>query len=99
MTLKKCTKCKKNITKKAPELECSRCDNILHADPTYIAKLVRDFTREVKKAVREEMKNLEKSLEFLSPQILNMEQSIKSQDTKIKNLEDETKTYQIKYKS
>lgn len=33
MVLKKCAKCNKNITKKVPGLECSRCDKIVHADP------------------------------------------------------------------
>lgn len=33
MVLKKCIKCKKNITKKAPGLECSRCNIVVHADP------------------------------------------------------------------
>lgn len=33
MPLKKCSTCKKNITKKAPGLECSRCNRIVHADP------------------------------------------------------------------
>ncbi|CAH2099429.1 unnamed protein product [Euphydryas editha] len=33
MVIKKCAKCKKNITKKVPGLECSRCNKIVHADP------------------------------------------------------------------
>lgn len=33
MVLKKCAKCKKNVTKKMPGLECSRCDKVVHADP------------------------------------------------------------------
>lgn len=33
MVLKKCVKCNKNITKKVPGLECSRCDKTVHADP------------------------------------------------------------------
>lgn len=34
MVIKKCHKCKKNITKKAPGIECSRCEVIVHADPS-----------------------------------------------------------------
>lgn len=34
MVLKKCFKCKKSITKKAPGLECSRCDTTVHAFTT-----------------------------------------------------------------
>ncbi|KOB62415.1 Uncharacterized protein OBRU01_25088, partial [Operophtera brumata] len=33
MPNKKCVKCKKNITKKGPGIECSRCDKVVHADP------------------------------------------------------------------
>ncbi|CAB3228778.1 unnamed protein product [Arctia plantaginis] len=32
MELKKCSKCKKNITKKSAELECSRCEKVVHAE-------------------------------------------------------------------
>lgn len=34
MVVKKCLKCKKNITKKIPGLECSRCNKIVHAEPS-----------------------------------------------------------------
>lgn len=144
MVIKKCVKCKKNITKKVPGLECSRCDKIVHADPTcsklsnkqlntirnsagiewscedclknmsrrssfiipeddgdnddcedaYIGnqvidakKLVHDISREVKKAFREEMVNLEGSIEFLSEQLTTMEKSLDRQESKIKDLE------------
>lgn len=33
MVLIKCTTCKKNITKKCPGLECSRCEQSVHASP------------------------------------------------------------------
>lgn len=33
MANKKCVKYKKTITKKIPDLECSRCDKVVHADP------------------------------------------------------------------
>lgn len=33
MVNKKCVKCNKNVTKKVPGLECSRCNQIVHADP------------------------------------------------------------------
>lgn len=146
MTIKKCVKCKKNITKKVPGLECSRCDKIVHADATcsklsnkqlntlknsvgiewscedclknishrssfvipeevdeedyYEAaeipetatvlntkKLIQDISREVKQTLRNEIKGLESSLEFLSDQISQMDQNIKKQDNKIKELE------------
>jgi hypothetical protein len=144
MVLKKCSKCKKNITKKAPGLECSRCDTIVHADTTCsklsnkqlntlrnspgiewsceeclknvsrrssfftpvddddedddsepvpslqqldTRKLVQDISREMKKTFKEEMRNLEASLEFLSDQISTMEQSLRAQDGAIKVLE------------
>lgn len=144
MVVKKCLKCKKNITKKIPGLECSRCDKIIHADPacsklsnkqlntlrnspgiewccedclknssrrsSYVIpdedgdeesetgsfaqlhtidtrKLVQDISRELKKTFREEIGNLESSLDYLSEQFATMELSIKNQDTLIKNLE------------
>lgn len=145
MPLKKCSTCKKNITKKAPGLECSRCDRIVHADPacsklsnkqlntlrnatgiewscedctqsisrrsSFIIpeadaddesdsghvigdkpsldtrKLVQEINRELKKTIREEIANLETSLEFLSDQISTMETTLKNQDNKIKSLE------------
>lgn len=143
MVLKKCSKCKKNITKKAPGLEYSRCDKIVHTDTTCsklsnkqlntlrnspgiewtcedclknisrrssflipedddgddeseagsnlqpfdTRKLVQDISREMKKTFKEEIRNLESSLEFLSDQISTMEQSLKKQDDAIKGLE------------
>lgn len=143
MVLKKCSKCRKNITKKAPGLECSRCDKIVHADaicsklsnkqlntlrnspgiewscedclknisrrssfmipeeddgddeseagsnlqPIDTRKLVQDISREMKKTFKEEIRNLEASLEFLSDQISTMEQSMKQQDGAIRDLE------------
>lgn len=36
MSLKKCTKCNKNITKTKPGLVCSRCDKSVHADPVCV---------------------------------------------------------------
>lgn len=33
MVLQKCNTCKKNITKKSPGLECSRCSVVVHASP------------------------------------------------------------------
>lgn len=144
MVLKKCVKCKKNITKKVPGLECSRCNAIVHADPacsklsnkqlntlrnssgiewsceecsknisrrssfvipdddgdeddcesitgaTQVIdgkKLAQDISREIKKTFRDEIRNLESSMEFLSEQLTNIEQSIKKQDSKIKELE------------
>ncbi|KAM3958009.1 uncharacterized protein ACR2FA_005327 [Aphomia sociella] len=33
MVIKKCVICNKNVTKKVPGLECSRCAKIVHADP------------------------------------------------------------------
>lgn len=50
-------------------------------------KLVQDISRELKKTFREEISQLEASLEFLHDQLNNMEQSMKAQDTKIKTLE------------
>ncbi|CAB3234332.1 unnamed protein product [Arctia plantaginis] len=32
MVIKKCFGCKKNITKKSPGLECSRCSKVVHAN-------------------------------------------------------------------
>lgn len=145
MVFKKCVKCKKNITKKNPAVECSRCSKILHADnvcskltnkqitairsspgiewccddclkntsrrssflipedegdedesetefivsPQTIDtnKLAQDISREIKKTFKEELRNLETSLEFLSEQISSMEQTVKNQDSKIKDLE------------
>lgn len=154
MALKKCVKCKKNITKKAPGLECSRCDIIVHADSVCsklsnkqlntlkntpgiewsceeclknisrrssfltpdddedddcetgspgnaqvidAKKLVHDISREVKKTFREEIGNLESSLEYLSDQLTTMERSIKNQDTRIKELEN--KNYDLTNKN
>lgn len=152
MVNKKCAKCNKNITKKAPGLECSRCHIVVHADPGCVKlsnkqlntlrnstsiewsceectknsscrssflipededdedestagspgnsqpfdteKLIRDISRELKKTFREELRNLETSLEFLSDQITNMEQSIKKQDNKIKDLENKNQDLQ-----
>ncbi|CAK1550358.1 unnamed protein product [Leptosia nina] len=145
MVAKKCVKCKKNITKKVPGLECSRCEVIIHADPACsklsnkqlntlknvpgiewscdeclknisrrssfvipeddgddedyepgssggiqaidAKKLVQDISREVKKTFREEIGNLENSLDYLSEQLTTLEQSINKQDSRIKELE------------
>lgn len=157
MVLKKCDKCKKNITKKVPGLECSRCNKVVHADsacsklsnkqlntirnssgiewsceeclknvsrrssfmipdgddddeesdsgitgnPQTIdtKKLVQDISRELKKTFREELGNLETSLEYLSDQITAMEQSIKKQDSIIKTLENKNQDLQNKNKN
>ncbi|XP_069362827.1 uncharacterized protein [Maniola hyperantus] len=145
MVVKKCASCNKNITRKSPGLECSRCNKVVHADPSCTKlsnkqlhtlknatgiewsceeclqnvtrrssfiipdddadedsdsghtlhsksvidtrKLVQDISRELKKTFREEISQLETSLEFLHDQLNNMEQSMKAQDTKIKTLE------------
>ncbi|XP_039754322.1 chromosome partition protein Smc-like [Pararge aegeria] len=50
-------------------------------------KLVQDISRELKKTFKEEIGNLEASLDFLSDQISSMEQTLKLQDSAIKNLE------------
>lgn len=150
-------KCNKNITKKIPGLECSRCDKVVHADPncsklsnkqlntirnspgiewscddckrnitrrsTFFIpdddeddedpdadllgtpqtidtrKLVQDISRELKKTFKEEMGNLETSLEFLSEQITNMEQSLKQQDSAIRNLENKNEELRNKNKN
>lgn len=157
MAFKKCTKCKKNITKKLPGLECSRCDKIVHADPTCsklsnkqlntlrnstgiewscedcmknlsrrssflipdddgdddesvtdflknaqpidTVKLVQDISRELKKTFREEISNLESTLEIFGDQINNMEQSIKKQDSKIKDLDHKNQDLQNRNKN
>lgn len=157
MVLQKCTKCNKNITKKAPGLECSRCHVVVHADavcaklsnkqlntlrnlssiewsceecmkntshrssflipneedeenestecspgnfqPLDTDKLIRDISREIKKTFREELRNLESSMEFVSDQIANMEQSIKNQDNKIKDLLNKNQDLQNKNKN
>lgn len=150
-------KCNKNITKKIPGLECSRCEKIVHADPTCsklsnkqlntirnspgiewsceeckrnvtrrstffipdddgeedepdadlpaspqtidTRKLVQDISRELKKTFREEIGNLETSLEFLSEQICNMEHSIKQQASDIKKLENKNEDLSNKNKN
>lgn len=50
-------------------------------------KLVKEISRELKKTFREEIANLESSLEFLSDQITTMEQSLRNQENTIKKLE------------
>ncbi|CAG9137897.1 unnamed protein product [Plutella xylostella] len=57
------------------------------AQPIDTRKLVQDISREIKKTFREEIGNLESSLEFLSDQICTIEQSIRNQDKAIKDLE------------
>lgn len=152
MVNKKCVKCNKNITKKAPGLECSRCNIIVHAEPVCAKlsskqlntlrnstsiewsceecmrnsmrrssfvipddedevvesiagspgnfqpldteKLIRDISREIKKTFREELRNIEASLEFVSDQVGNMEQSIKDQSNKIRDLENKNQDLQ-----
>lgn len=157
MPLKKCSTCKKNITKKAPGLECSRCNRTVHAEPTCskltnkqlntlrnatsiewsceectqnisrrssfiipeedaddesdsghiigsqptldTRKLVQDLNREFKKTLREEIRNLETSLEFLSDQINTMENTLKNQDNRIKSLENKNQELSNKNKN
>ncbi|CAH2087380.1 unnamed protein product [Euphydryas editha] len=156
MVLKKCANCKKNVTKKMPGLECSRCERIVHADPacaklsnkqlntlrnstgiewsceecqkntsrrtSYIIpdeededgsetgfttynqmidtrKLVQDISREIKKTFREEIGQLECSLQFLSDQVSTMEQSLKIQDSIIKDIERKNLDLQNKNKN
>lgn len=157
MAIKKCAMCKKNITKKIPGLECSRCNKIVHADPacaklsnkqlntlrnsagiewscddciinhttrsSFITpededdeeecgvanftqmqsldtrKLVQDISRELKKTFREEIKNLESSLELLFNQMRDVESTVKKQDTKIQDLENKNQDLQNKNKN
>ncbi|KAH9639818.1 hypothetical protein HF086_013803 [Spodoptera exigua] len=73
MPLKKCFKCKKNITKKIPGLECSRCEKIVHADPSCSQlsnkqiNTLRNSTS-IEWSCEDCMKNLSRRSSFLIPE-------------------------------
>lgn len=90
-----CDECLQNVTRRSSFIipdddadEDSDSGRALHSKSIIdTQKLVQDISRELKKTFREEISQLESSLEFLHDQLNNMEQSMKAQDTKIKNLE------------
>ncbi|KAL0832237.1 hypothetical protein ABMA28_001687 [Loxostege sticticalis] len=152
MVLVKCGSCKKNITKKAPGLVCSRCNITVHSDPSCAKlsnkqintlrnspsiewsceecmknvsrrssfftpdeeaddddsvagsplntqqidtqKLIKDISRELKKTFREEIGNLETSIDFMSEQLSTIDQTLKKHDNKIKELENKNQNLQ-----
>lgn len=62
-------------------------------------KLIKDISRELKKTFREELGNLETSIDFLSEQLSTMDQILKKQDNKIKDLENKNQDLQNKNKN
>lgn len=88
-----CEDCLKNISRRSSYLVPDDDDGDDESEPGSTLppfdtrKLVQDISRELKKTFKEEIGNLESSLEFLSEQISTMELSIKRQDSVIKDLE------------
>lgn len=52
-----------------------------------INKLMRSFTTEIKKTIKEELEGFQQSLEFIGDQVTNIEEILKNQNSKIKQLE------------
>lgn len=81
------------------ESESGTSAGVVSAQTIDTRKLVQDISRELKKTFREEIRNLESSLEYLSDQISTMDVSIKKQDAVIKNLENKNQDLQNKNKN
>lgn len=102
-----CEECLKNVSRRSSfmipeeddEDEESDSGAVMNSQTIDTRKLVQDISRELKKTFREELGNLESSLEFLSDQITTMETSMKKQDTVIKNLEHRNEDLQNKNKN
>lgn len=73
MVITKCDKCKKNVTKKNPGLECSRCEKAVHADPV-CSKLSNKQLNTLKNSpgiewsCEECLKNLSRRSSFVIPE-------------------------------
>ncbi|KAH9628315.1 hypothetical protein HF086_017390 [Spodoptera exigua] len=73
MVIKRCVRCKKNVTKKVPGLECSRCDKVVHAD-TVCSKLSNKQLNTLKNSpgiewsCEECLKNLSRRSSFIIPE-------------------------------
>ncbi|KAJ8717895.1 hypothetical protein PYW07_005825 [Mythimna separata] len=73
MVIKRCVRCKKNVTKKLPGLECSRCDKVVHADPV-CSKLSNKQLNTLKNSpgiewsCEECLKNLSRRSSFVIPE-------------------------------
>ncbi|CAK1586368.1 unnamed protein product [Parnassius mnemosyne] len=62
-------------------------------------KLIRDLSQELKKTFREEIVNLETSIDFLGDQLSTIDQTLKKYDNKIKELENKNQDLQNKNKN
>ncbi|KPJ08167.1 GatC-like protein [Papilio machaon] len=68
------------------EEECG-AENSTHIHSLDTRKLLQDISRDLKKTFREEIRNLESSLQLIFNQMRDVELTIKKQDTKIQDLE------------
>lgn len=89
-----CDDCLKNLSRRSSYLipdedeeNMSEDGSVVNVTTLDTKKLIKDISRELKKTFREELVNLENTLEFLGDKMTELEQSIKNQESIIKKLE------------
>ncbi|KAL0860682.1 hypothetical protein ABMA27_010026 [Loxostege sticticalis] len=86
-----CENCLQNLSRRSSFLIPDDSDDEFETgrdiQPVDTRKLVQEISRELKKTIREEIKSLEASMEFVTDQLSTMEQSILKQNAIIKDLE------------